>query len=124
MTSIEKINYQLTLHGMSGAELCRGIGLSNGIYSQWNKNRVIPSNKTLGKIANFLNIPVESILPDEETQPPETERLRNTISEILNGLTNEANGNPLQYSCLENPRDGGAWWAAVYGVAQSWTEAT
>ena len=32
-----------------------------------------------------------------------------------------ANGNPLQCSCLENPRDGGAWWAAVYGVAQSWT---
>ena len=31
------------------------------------------------------------------------------------------NGNPLQYSCLENPRDGGAWWAAVYGVAQSRT---
>ena len=31
----------------------------------------------------------------------------------------EGNGNPLQYSCLENPRDGGAWWAAVYGVAQS-----
>ena len=30
-------------------------------------------------------------------------------------------GNPLQYSCLENPRDGGAWWAAVYGVAQSRT---
>ena len=29
--------------------------------------------------------------------------------------------NPLQCSCLENPRDGGAWWAAVYGVAQSWT---
>ena len=33
----------------------------------------------------------------------------------------EGNGNPLQCSCLENPRDGGAWWAAVYGVAQSWT---
>ena len=31
------------------------------------------------------------------------------------------NGNPLQYSCLENLRDGGAWWAAVYGVAQSRT---
>ena len=30
----------------------------------------------------------------------------------------EGNGNPLQCSCLENPRDGGAWWAAVYGVAQ------
>ena len=35
--------------------------------------------------------------------------------------TGGENGNPLQCSCLENPRDGGAWWAAVYGVAQSWT---
>ena len=33
----------------------------------------------------------------------------------------EGNGNPLQCSCLENPRDGGAWWAAVYGVARSRT---
>ena len=33
----------------------------------------------------------------------------------------EGNDTPLQYSCLENPMDGGAWWAAVYGVAQSWT---
>ena len=33
----------------------------------------------------------------------------------------EGNGNPLQCSCLENPRDGGALWAAVYGVSQSWT---
>jgi len=33
----------------------------------------------------------------------------------------EGNGNPLQCPCLENPRDGGAWWAAVYGVAQSRT---
>ena len=34
----------------------------------------------------------------------------------------EGNGDPLQCSCLENPRDGGAWWAAVYGVAQSRTQ--
>ena len=33
----------------------------------------------------------------------------------------EGNGNQLHCSCLENPRDGGAWWAAVYGVAQSRT---
>ena len=33
----------------------------------------------------------------------------------------EGNGNPLQCSCLENPRDRGAWWAAIYGVSQSWT---
>ena len=34
----------------------------------------------------------------------------------------EGNGNPLQYSCLENPVDGGAWWAAVHRVAQSQTQ--
>ena len=35
--------------------------------------------------------------------------------------TGSRNGNPLQYSCLENPLDGGAWWAAVHGVAKSRT---
>ena len=34
----------------------------------------------------------------------------------------EGNGNPLQYSCLENPMDSGAWWAAVHGVTKSWTQ--
>ena len=47
-----------------------------------------------------------------------TERLQFHFSLSCIG---EGNGNPLQCSCLENPRDGGAWWAAVYGVAQSRT---
>ena len=47
-----------------------------------------------------------------------TERLRFHFSLSCIG---EGNGNPLQCSCLESPRDGGAWWAAIYGVAQSWT---
>ena len=34
----------------------------------------------------------------------------------------EGNGTPLQYSCLENPMDGGTWWATVHGVAKSWTQ--
>ena len=37
------------------------------------------------------------------------------------GLLGEGDGTPLQYSCLESPMDGGAWWAAVHGVAKSWT---
>ena len=40
---------------------------------------------------------------------------------ILSLHFGEGDGTPLQYSCLENPMGGGAWWAAVYGVAQSWT---
>ena len=39
----------------------------------------------------------------------------------LSSLCEEGNGNPLQYFCLENPMDRGVWWAAVHGVAQSWT---
>ena len=47
-----------------------------------------------------------------------TERLHFHFSPSCIG---EGNGNPLQCSCLENPRDGGAWWATAYGVAQSRT---
>ena len=36
-------------------------------------------------------------------------------------FTGEGSGNPLQYSCLQNPMDGGAWWAAVQGASKSWT---
>ena len=43
-------------------------------------------------------------------------------SHYIRRIVGEGNGNPLQCSCLENPGDGGAWWAAVYGVAQSWTQ--
>ena len=52
------------------------------------------------------------------TESDTTERLRFHFSPSCTG---EGNGIPFQCSCLENPRDGGAWWAAVYGVTQSWT---
>ena len=65
----------------------------------------------------------ETIIPSQEldlrsTELEMTERLRFHFSLWRTG---EGNGNPLQCSCLENPRDGGAWWAAVYGVAQNRT---
>ena len=44
----------------------------------------------------------------------------NFHQKLRHGL-GEGNGTPLQYSCLENPMDGGAWWAAVHGIAKSWT---
>ena len=43
------------------------------------------------------------------------------MSLVFNTLSRFVNGIPLQYSCLENPMDGGAWWAAVHGVAMSQT---
>ena len=44
-----------------------------------------------------------------------------TSLSLFTFIIGEGNGNPLQCSCLESPRDGGAWWAAIYGVAQSRT---
>ena len=56
--------------------------------------------------------------PWDQEESDTTERLHFHFSLSCIG---EGNGNPLQCSCLQNPRDRGAWWAAVYGVAQSWT---
>ena len=50
-----------------------------------------------------------------------TESVRERVINYADCPRGEGNGNPLQCSCLENPRDRGAWWAAVYGVAQSRT---
>ena len=56
--------------------------------------------------------------PWGHTESDTTERLH---FDFLLSCIGEGNGNPLQCSCLENPSDGGAWWAAVYGVTQSRT---
>ena len=69
-----------------------------------------------GKSHGWRSLVGHSPLGHEESDT--TERLHFHFSLSCIG---EGNGNPLQCSCLENPRHGGAWWAAVYGVAQSRT---
>ena len=51
----------------------------------------------------------------------ENEKITNENMPITTTFFGEGNGTPLQYSCLEDPMDRGAWWAAVYGVAKSQT---
>ena len=54
--------------------------------------------------------------------PANAENIRDAVSfPGLGESLGEGYSNPLQYSCLENPVDRGAWWATVYRVAQSWT---
>ena len=67
---------------------------------------------TLRKLLSYKHRPFKE---DRMTQTDTLKRLS------MHADSGEGNGNPLQYSCLENPRDRGAWWAAVYGVAQSET---
>ena len=54
-------------------------------------------------------------------QPMESLRVGTTERHFSLSCSGEGNGNPLQYSCLENPMDRGAWWATVHGVAKSRT---
>ena len=66
----------------------------------------------------------QSYLGQHPFPPPTSERLFHTVRFFchhLHSIWQTGNGTPLQDSCLENPMDGGAWWAAVYGVAQSRT---
>ena len=59
-------------------------------------------------------LPVDHVLPELFT-------MTCPFWVALHDIAGEGNGTPLQYSCLENPMDGGAWWATVHGVAKSWT---
>ena len=52
---------------------------------------------------------------------PSNHRILLGLHEVTHFSLGEGNGTPLQYSCLENPMDRGAWWAAVHEIAKSWT---
>ena len=97
-------------------------GSSNWFYSltsalfrrrQWHPTPVLLPGKSHGRRS------LEGCSPWGRWGSDTTERLHFHFSIPCIG---EGNGNPLQCSCLENPRDGGAWWAAIYGVAQSRTQ--
>ena len=79
---------------------------------QWHPTRVLLPGKAHGRRS------LVGCSPWGCTESDKTEQLHFDFSLSCIG---EGNGNPLQCSCLENSRDGGAWWAAVYGVAQSRT---
>ena len=75
-----------------------------------------PHSSTLAWKIPWMEEPGRLIVHEVAKSQDMTEQLHFHFSLSCIG---EGNGNPLQYSCLENPRDGGAWWAAVYGVAES-----
>jgi len=83
-----------------------------GRRRQWHPTPVLLPGKSHGRRS------LEGCSPWGHWGSNTTERLHFHFSLSCIG---EGNGNPFQCSCLENPRDRGAWWAAVHGVAQSWT---
>lgn len=92
MDTIDKINYYLVKQGKTGADLSRELGLSNSIYSQWNKKKTKPKRSKLSVIAEYLGVSVEDILPDGEVLPkakkesapdPKTEGASPTVQELF-----------------------------------------
>lgn len=74
MDTIDKINYYLVKQGKTGADLSRALGLSNSIYSQWNKKKTNPKRSKLSVIAEYLGVAVEDILPDDEEVLPKAKK--------------------------------------------------
>ena len=84
-------------------------------YTALKKKEILPFATTWMNLENFIL--------NEKKSVDEGQILRGStyMGLIKHACIGEGNDNPLQYSCLENPRDRGTWWAAIYGVTQSWT---
>lgn len=67
MDTIDKINYYLTKSKKTGADLCEFLGVSSGVYSQWNTRRTKPRKSKLPAIAEYLGVSVADLLPGEES---------------------------------------------------------
>lgn len=80
MDAIDKINVALAKKGLTGADLSRMIGVSSGVYSQWNTRATKPSNKSLSKIAQALDVDVSELLPDTSAKK-EPVAVSNELSE-------------------------------------------
>ena len=114
------------LFNLCAEYIMRNVGLDNSKVGikiarrniKWHPTPVLLPGKSHGWRS------VVGCSPWDRKESDTTERLHFHFHFLLS-CVGEGNGSPLQCSCLENPRDGGAWWAAVYGVTESdTTEAT
>ena len=95
----------------------RASGVKNWVLPLWRRKWQPTPVFLPGKSHGWKSLVGYSLWGREESDMTEQLHFHFSLSHI-----GEGNGNPLQCSCLENPRDGEAWWAADYGVAQSWTQ--
>ena len=113
-TTIEHISYTLTHTNAHWHSQCSVRGSHNYCYwrRQWHPIPVLLPGKSHG---------LRSLVGCRPWGREELDMTEQLQFQFLLSCIGGGNGNPLQCSCLENPRDGGAWWAAISGVTQSWT---
>lgn len=115
MNTIDKINYYLAKQGKNGAGLCAYLGVSNGVYSQWNTGRTSPRKSKLPLIAEYLGVTVENLLPDESIKkepsiPTDEEFGKNdAMWSAYDGVLDSTNGLSLHDTdiILKMLKDGG-----------------
>ena len=112
ITSINRLIFWENTPSPLNIQISEATAYETSRRRQWHPTPVLLPGKSHGQRS------LVGCSPWGHTESDTTERLHFIFSLSCIG---EGNGNPLQCSCLENPRDGGAWWAAVYGVAQSRT---
>lgn len=93
MDTIDKINYYLTKNKKTGADLCEFLGVSSGVYSQWNTRRTKPRKSKLPSIAEYLGVSVADLLPDDDPSAgikkdpiPKDEAVSPVVQEIFDFL--------------------------------------
>ena len=101
MDTIDKINYCLTKSKKTGADLCEFLGVSSGVYSQWNTRRTKPRKSKLPAIAEYLGVSVADLLPDDDPSAgikkgpiPKDEAVSPVVQEIFDFL-DSASGEEL-----------------------------
>lgn len=101
MDTIDKINYYLTKNKKTGADLCEFLGVSSGVYSQWNTRRTKPRKSKLPAVAEYLGVSVADLLPDDDPSAgikkdpiPKDEAVSPAAQEILDFL-DSASGEEL-----------------------------
>ena len=98
--------------------------LCSAFFSQLHSSHTLVMEKAMAPHSSTLAWKIPWIEEPGRLQSMGSLRVRHDWATSLSfslSCTGEENGNPLQCSCLEDPRDGETWWAAIYGVAQSWT---
>ena len=107
-TSLRENHGALYLRSHQPSASCKGPG---SILIQCHKTATQVPTSDLSCKARLLCVLLTDQLQMEDSYNPSLG--------LISLLDGEGNGTPLQYSCLENPMDGGAWWAAVHGVAKT-----
>ena len=113
---------EMTTHSSVLAWRSPGIGEPGGLLSL-GSHRVRHDWSDLAAAATYVLLDMLVILPKDISRSSGSNKSRNICPMIKPILRTEGNGTPLQYSCLENPMDRGAWWATVHGsqrVRHNW----